>query len=400
MNQLPFSCYCSDLKVHPKNWQSPKVSLKKDWYVYYRFYDPAFKDIPKFKKGKLVIIKGMNQFKTITERQIDTQLTLTNEMVRLKNNAFNPITSKDTNTIILHKDIESSASFNIALALAEKRISASPSTKRDLKSVLKFVTNASNQIGYANLPINTISRKHIKQLLLHIEVIHGESSHRYNKIRSYLMMLFKELIELETVEVNPIRDLSKKKSVQRLRKLPSIENRKLINEYLQHHEYRFWLFMQIFFHSGARITEMMKVRRQDINLKEQHFMITIIKGNASKEVLRPIKNIALPYWELAVESAGYTDFIFSKGLLPGNTPIQSFQITKRWNRHIKKKLGINEDFYSLKHLNLDETAAILDINDASAMASHTSTNITARYYAIGEKQRQSGRLKQIQNSFA
>ena len=119
------------------------------------------------------------------------------------------------------------------------------------------------------------------------------------------MMLFKELIELEVVEVNPIRDLSKKKSVQRLRKLSSMENRKLINDYLQHHQYRFWLFMQIFFHSGARLTEMMKVRRQDVNLHEQHFMVTIKKGNAYKEVLRPIKNIALPFWEMVVESVAY-----------------------------------------------------------------------------------------------
>ena len=156
MNQLPFSCYCSDLKVYPKNWQSPRVSLKRYWYVYYRFYDPAFKDVPKFKKGKLVVIKRMNQFKTITARQIETRVTITNELVRLKDNAFNPITSKETKAIILHQDIESSTSFNIALALVEKRISASPSTKRDLKSVLKFITNASNQISYASLPISTI----------------------------------------------------------------------------------------------------------------------------------------------------------------------------------------------------------------------------------------------------
>jgi len=42
---LPLSCTCSDLKVYPKNWMSAKVSIKKDWYVYYRFYDPVFDSI-------------------------------------------------------------------------------------------------------------------------------------------------------------------------------------------------------------------------------------------------------------------------------------------------------------------------------------------------------------------
>lgn len=397
---LPFECYCSELKVHPKNWQSSKVSMKKDWYVYYRFYDPIFKENPRYKKGKLVVIKGMNLLKTLPERQKETKVLIEQEINKLRDRTYNPITNKSTEQILPQLDIEPSTGFNQALTMAEKRISAADSTKRDLKSVLKFVTNASIQLGYSGLAISTISRKHLKQLLSHIDASNGESAHRYNKIRSYLMILFKELIELEAIEVNPLRDLAKRKTIQRFRKLPSIENRKKINEYLKNHEYRFWLFMQIFFHSGARLTEMMMLRMQDINLTNQSFLITIKKGNAFKEVLRPIKNIALPYWIEAIKGADSDDYIFSKKLLPGKSPIRSFQITKRWNRHIKKKLGINEDFYSLKHLNLDETASILDINDASAMASHNSTSITSRYYAIGEKQRQNERLKKIENKFA
>jgi hypothetical protein len=57
MIQLPFSCYCTELKVHPKNWQLQKVSVKKNWYVFYWFYDPNFLNDSKFKYGKLVVIK-------------------------------------------------------------------------------------------------------------------------------------------------------------------------------------------------------------------------------------------------------------------------------------------------------------------------------------------------------
>jgi hypothetical protein len=67
---------------------------------------------------------------------------------------------------------------------------------------------------------------------------------------------------------------------------------------------------------------------------------------------------------------------------------------------VKKKLGVKEDFYSLKHLNLDETASILNINDAAAMASHTSTVITLKHYAVNEKSRQNKRLKLVNNKFA
>ena len=214
------------------------------------------------------------------------------------------------------------------------------------------------------------------------------------------MIIYNELIELEVIEANPLKDLSKKKSIQKIRKLPTNEDRVIINDYLYKHHYRFWLFMQIFFHSGARLTELMKVKRSDINLREQFFIITIKKGRIAKEVIRPIKNIALPFWEEAIESASNDDYIFSKELLPGQKAIQSYQITKRWNRHIKVKLGIKADFYSLKHLNLDQTAAILGINDASAMASHASTGVTIKHYAFGEKLRQNERLRKVENKFA
>lgn len=214
------------------------------------------------------------------------------------------------------------------------------------------------------------------------------------------MMIYNELIELEATEINPLRDLAKKKGIQKLRKLPSEAERQSINEYLKVNHYRFWIFMNIFFHSGARLTEMMKVKRSDVDLIKQAFKITIKKGKYSKEVLKPIKNVALEYWEIAMEGADENEFIFSNGLAPGDAGIQSYQITKRWNRHIKKKLKLNVDFYSLKHLNLDETAALLDINAAAAMANHTSTTVTAKHYAVNESQRQNERLKQIENKFA
>ncbi len=185
MTKLPFACYCTDLKVNPKNWQSSRTSIKKDWFVFYRFYDPTYKDNPKFKKGKLVILKGMNQFKTIHERQEETLAIIEKEHEKLKNYSYNPITSKIFKTEIQHLDIEPSTSFILALTMAEKRITASVSTKRDLRSTLKFVTEAAIQLRYSDLAISSISRKHIKQLLFHIDIYKGESAHRYNRIRSY-----------------------------------------------------------------------------------------------------------------------------------------------------------------------------------------------------------------------
>lgn len=400
MIKLPFGCHCTELKVNPKNWQTNKASIKKDWFIYYRFYDPRFKTNPKFKKGKLVVLKGMNQF-TIHEERISKTLDIIGEETKkLKEKGFNPITSM---LITIHTEFSEIAPytpFMDALEMAAKRLVVALSTKRDIKSTLESVRAAAFQLRYFEQPISSITRKHLKQVLMLINITMGDSPYRHNKIRSYLMMIYKELVELEVVDSNPVKDISKRKTIQRLRDLPTMEVRRLVSEHLKANHYEFWLFMQIFFHSGARLTEMMLVKRKHVNLEKQTFRIIIKKGRQYKEVDKPIKNIALSFWIEAVKNAEKEDYIFSKNLQPGPDPIRSFQITKRWNRLVKKKLGIEYDFYTLKHLNLDETAALIGITDAAAFASHTSTSITLKHYAVNELQRQNERLKNLTNGFA
>ncbi len=91
MIQLRNNCYCSELNVYPGNWRSFKASIKKEWYITYRFYDPFFKNESKYKKGKLVMLRGMNHLKTLTERQKETENILQAELNRLKELAYNPI---------------------------------------------------------------------------------------------------------------------------------------------------------------------------------------------------------------------------------------------------------------------------------------------------------------------
>lgn len=400
MLTLPNNCYCSELKVIPQNWKTAKASLKKNWMIYYRFYDPRFKGDKKYEKGKLVRLKSMNSFKVLTDRQQHTQHIIDTELKKLKEEALNPILGQHA-TSMDAASIKPNTPFLQALKEAETRISGSKSTKRDLQSMINFVTIAAKQLGLFNTPVNTISRKHIKMVLMQIEANQEkESAHRFNKIRTYLMMLFKELIELEAVDTNPVREISKKQRLVPIRTLLTTEERKRIDKHLKLNHHSFWLFTHIFFHSGARLTEMMQVRRKDVNLIDQYFIVTIKKGKLLKQVQKPIKNASMQYWQKAIADAGAEDYIFSIGLKPGFKAINTDQITKRWKIHVKDKLGIQADFYSLKHLHLDEIAAELGLQDAAAMASHTSTDITLKHYAVHEKQRQNNRLKNLTNAFA
>jgi integrase len=398
MITLPNNCYCSELKVNPKNWKALK-KISSDWFIYYRFYDPQARQRGLFTKGKLVKMQGMNHFKTVGDRQ-KTTLQLLNDEVKKLQEGYNPILG-DVEATVNSSIVDSHTPFIQALEMVEAGFSAAASTKSDLQMIIRFVKLAAEQMKIDSIPISNVTRKHIKLILAQVEKSRGkESIHRYNKTRSYLMILFKELVELEAVDNNPVREVSRKPKVQRLRTVLTLEERKKVNEYLQEHDRAFWIFTHIFFHSGARLTELMQVRLEDVSMVNQTFKITVIKGRSRKEVLKPIKHVALPYWEEAMTNAREGQYIFSEGLVPGDQKIRTDQIAKRWYRHIKKKLDIKADFYSLKHSNLDETAALLSLHDASVMASHTSVALTTKYYAIGEKDRQIERLKKVGNKFA
>ena len=49
---LPNGTYRTDLKVNPKNWQTSKASIKKDWFIFYRLYSSKSPDTGKFKDIK------------------------------------------------------------------------------------------------------------------------------------------------------------------------------------------------------------------------------------------------------------------------------------------------------------------------------------------------------------
>ncbi|RZK12872.1 MAG: hypothetical protein EOO43_18405 [Flavobacterium sp.] len=196
-----------------------------------------------------------------------------------------------------------------------------------------------------------------------------------------------------------MRDIKKKKTVKNIRTVLSPEECKVVDAFTKEYDIHLWRFIHIFFHSGSRTTEILKVQGEHVDLKRQKVKYLVLKGQQYEWVERTIKDIALPFWKEAMKGCGAKDYVFSKGLKPGAKSIRSEQISRRWRRHIKKKLDIDCDFYSLKHLNTDQTAEALDLKTASAHNSHKSTGTTL-IYAIGEKDRVHQKIKSVQNSFS
>ncbi len=398
MIYLPNESRCSELNVTPKNWKSPQASIKRNWFISYRFYDPT--QLKRWPKGKLIIIKGMNCFKKLGERRDATKGLLESELSLLKEKGYNPITNSLVTPRRDDYEISPNMPFLEALEAARIRMAGETTTLNDVKFILNGFKETATLLRLNLIPIGEISRRHILQVLDYRTKKNLMGPERFNKYKSYLSMLFNELIQVETIEENPMRGILKQKTVKKMRMVLNNDERKKINEFLKKNQYSFWRFMQIFFHSGARITELFKVKKEDVDLLNQRFLVTIKKKKQASQIWKPIKNIAVPFWTEIMSLAMENQYLFSDGLIPQNFSISPRQITRRWKTHVKDKLKINADFYSLKHLNLDEIADELSMKDSAKMASHISTKTTKDYYTFNEDRRQSERLKNANNHFA
>lgn len=389
MITLPNGCTCSKLSVNPKNWQSKNAKVNVDWYIIYRFYDL------RFPKPKQVMVKGMNQFKSLPERQKATKKYLVNELDKLVKGELNPF-NRASSTKAGSVDLLRESPILEALKLANQNVTVSTRTQTDLKYLLIHLEKAIKTFGFQSCQISKVTRKIAKVLLEEI----SSTPDRFNKNRSYLMILFSELCEAEAIDVNPVRDIKKKKVVKHLRDVLSNEERIKVNQYLQEKYPSFHRFLHIFFHSGARISELVRVKEQDMDMKNQRFKVTVQKGRNYTEAWKTIKDIAMSYWESLMAECSKDDFVFSVGLKPGPKQIQPYQITKRWYRLVKKKIGIEADFYSLKHLHTTEIVDLLSEREAAKHNEHTSTAMVAKIYDIGRDSRQHNKVKGLNNKFA
>jgi integrase len=403
MKKLHFDCECSEVWASPKNWKTitGKKALTENWYVQCVFFDPVFKE--KYPKG-FPFRKKLNKLKTLEERKAAIQLYIEEIPKLFFDKGYNPITKtfmiEPVQEVKMHlTELCPETPFNISLDLSVAMIKKASSTMEDLKAIVKKVKQSSEQLRYDDIAVSEISRKHIKLIIENLEKTEGEfSAHKFNKYRSYLSIAFSEIVEWEAIESNIIRDISKRKQVKKIREVLSKDQRTEVVKHLKRFHPEFHTFTQIFFHSGIRITELLSVKIEDVNIKEQKYKVLIKKGTNYEWKECVIKDVALPFWNKAIFGARKNDFVFSTGLVPGSKKLSYNAIRLRWKRNVKTMLNITADFYSLKHLNLDETTEMLSLEDAARMANHKGTKMVSSVYAVGEKQRQFEKLKKVSNS--
>ncbi|MBK9318900.1 MAG: hypothetical protein IPM91_08835 [Bacteroidetes bacterium] len=185
--------------------------------------------------------------------------------------------------------------------------------QRDLKYILRSLEKAVAALGLKEVKISELNRKMVKLLLENI----SKSADQFNKSRSYIMILLSELCELEVLETNPARDIRKRKTIKHIREILSPE-RQRVDIHLKKNYPSFHRFLHIFFHSGARISEIIRLKYSEVDMINQRFKLVIRKGRQYKEEWKVIKDIALPFWCELMNEAHKDDYLLVLALFQVN----------------------------------------------------------------------------------
>jgi len=371
------------LIVTPSDWMNGGAeSLLKPWVISYYFYDPLHP------KGKQIRVKGMNFATTLTERRLATKQLIEHEL-KLLSSGYNPITK--TRTVRPDLSLSEDTPFIQALKIANDSIVCEHQVRLDIRSVVKRIERHATEADMLLTPVSAIRRRDVVKLLDMCVSVDRISPNRYNVTKRYLSILYRYLSSREAVEYNFIKDIDSARQTKNIRTVITKAERERLYV-LEWMNYPFFRFIQIFFASGSRVTEILKVQARDVNLSKQEYKITIKKGSYSKEEMKPISDNALKYWAELMATASPDQFILSEGLVPGATSIRRDQITRRWRTWCKEGLGIKADMYTLKHAHLDDIARTIGMDSARDLAGHTDAKTTL-IYTHQEKQRRLEELK-------
>lgn len=401
--QLRNNCRYSTPSVWPPNWDSGGVALlKKNWYIQYTFYDDNTG------KKRNFMVKGFNSFKTLADRRGGVLHRLNTIKDQIEVRLWNPIEKVGAVGYDESSDIELTIATPIydALVYAKKKMRVGVMTeKSEINPCMRGYEKAINALRISHVGIGSITLKNLYKICERCGYKeNGEySADKFNRHRKVLILLYKKLLQEEVVPGGniPLSIEKAKEGIKQKQKVMTLDQRKAVDEYLKANNPTFWRYLHIFFHSGARSAEMMRLKVKDVDLANQIVSYQVMKGKTPIIKERPIKDIVLSLWGAQVKDINPEWYVFGENLEPNATPIQSYQIAKRWGR-IKKKAEFKDipgGFYQLKHINTTETrkraglkaAALHNAESEKMIRAHYDTDIEADEFAA---------LRKIDNPFS
>lgn len=327
-------------------YTKPKIysgtGKNKEWYIWFRYKGTLFK-----KRDDL------NRTKNLKERSYEAEAIRDFYHDKLKA-GWNPLVP----------DLESiegaDLTFYQALEFAMEKKSLSKKTRLDYNGTVKYCKQALHDLQMHNLGIADAKRVHIKAILEQVQKTRKWSNKAYNKNLGYLQGILSELIQWDIIPFNPahsIKPLRVHKTVANLP--PTDEQLKKIKNLISVADPDFWDVVSIIYHTGIRPGETTLLQVKMIDKDKRHIRMP---ARITKDLEDRIVIINDPLWKILEPRLNYPGeyYLFGsfmphngykrnfKSFIPGPTKSRVDAPTRRWEKYVKKQLGMDLNLYGMK----------------------------------------------------
>ncbi len=277
--------------------------------------------------------------------------------------------------------------------------------KADLRRNVIRVLKAAAVLGYGDLPVSSISKKHMTRVFIKMKELEPAMSNElYNRTRTHLVSVFTIIENEEANERRPVDAVPIKPVVEKKQEALTIEEIKRILTYLKATDYAFYRFTYIFYHTASRPVELCRLRYEDVNLDEGAYRLRILKKKKWREEVKPIHTNVQHLWAEIMKEAKPGQYLFAHGYKPGDKPYVSASYSHKFKALIKDGLEIKRNFYTFKHRKLDEVRMFMLTNEGLQLsrdvtqhaASHDSFGTTS-IYLNDETARMNAVLRNVQS---
>jgi len=366
----------------------PKLSKKSDtWFVFFRVNNKLYQ-----RKEQL------NRIHDLVERERKFLMLCKVYHDKLKE-GWNPETS-DTPTLRKEKSILTVIeAFDLALENRKKLIKNDTYLNHVYK--IKRIKAAITELGFENVKVVELKNRHYDTILDKVTELYNLTNNAYNRHKVALSVVLNHLVTLKILKDSFKLKIKGKKTVKKIAHVPaSSEDIVKIKTYLKSNYPHFFIFWATMFHTGIRRNELLRVRLNMVDLKNNSIFMheDITKTGIARitpivEQLKPllesmqIDKFPKDYYLFGSHDLKYKKKVNSNlNFTPAPNELRSWFASHLWLDEIKKNLGIDMTLYAIKkHGANEKILAGLSVDALRELFGHSS-EVTTQIYITNLKE--------------
>lgn len=363
----------------------PKVvkydDLSKSWFVYFRYNKVLFR----YKYG-------INYIDNYKKREIEANLLRDALHQKLREN-WNPqipdVIQQQSNLTFIEA---------LDFAIDKKTPNIGKKTLSGYSGTINFIKTAVKKIDMVQLPIVDTKRAHIKLIMEKAKEDRNWTNNAYNKHLNHLKAILSELIQWDIIETNPAHKINNLEVMESDANTPaSAQEIEVIKKELETKYAEFNTFLITIFHTGIRPEEILKITLEMVDLENSEIVLPPEITKTKRKRIVPInQHLMVHYKNMNFEPLPKEYYLFGsfresgkgnigkyKDFIPGPTHINRDTATKRWEKIVKKGLGIQMNMYALKHHGANmKILAGLGLESLKELYGHSSKLMTKKYAKV------------------